>query len=107
MTYKSGASSWTRTGCGTGRVQTADTGPSPVTDVSVSRDGARAVFNATRSGAKQIWMKDLRSGAEKQLTWGDGAGNRRISADGNHVAWQTREGMYALSLDTRGRTGAE
>jgi hypothetical protein len=84
----------------------------PNTNVSASRDGERAVFVSTRSGGQHIWMKDLRSGAETQLTAGDAAKSfPSISADGNQVAYATREGekwsVDAVSLDARGRSGAE
>jgi hypothetical protein len=84
----------------------------PDTHVSASRDGERAVFVSTRSGGQHVWMKDLRSGAETQLTAGDAAKSFPIiSADGNQVAYATREGekwsVDAVSLDTRGRNGAE
>ena len=85
---------------------------SPDTNVSASRQGERAVFVSTRSGSQHVWMKDLRSGAETQLTAGDAARSFPvISIDGNRVAYATREGekwsIDAVSLDTKGRTGAE
>ena len=51
-------------------------------------------------------MKDLRSGAETQLTAGDAATSfPSISADGNQVAYATREGekwsVDAVSLDAK------
>ena len=95
-----------------GKITRVTQDPAPDTNVSVSRDGERAVFASTRSGGSQIWMKDVRNGAETQLTAGDAAKSYpHISADGNHVAYGTREGekwsVYAVSLDARGRKGAE
>ena len=84
----------------------------PDTNVSASRDGERAVFVSTRSGGPHIWMKDLRSGA-RDATYGGRCGQivSDISADGNQVAYATREGekwsVDAVSLDARGRNGAE
>jgi Tol biopolymer transport system component/predicted Ser/Thr protein kinase len=99
-------------GVARGEITRVTQDPAPDTNVSVSRDGERAVFGSTRSGSPHIWIKDLRSGAETQLTAGNAVKSYpHISADGNHVAYATREGeqwsVYAVSLDARGRKGAE
>jgi serine/threonine protein kinase len=86
--------------------------PAPDINVSVSRDGARAIFISRRSGGEHVWMKDLNSGAETQLTAGNTLNwTPHISPRGDRVAYGRREGekwsLYAISLDARGRAGAE
>ena len=87
-------------------------GPSPVTNVSVSRDGERAVFSATRSGGTAD-LDERPAGRRGEATYG---GQRDQSVflyqrrrESRGLA--TREGekwsLYALSVDTRGRTGTE
>jgi Tol biopolymer transport system component len=56
--------------------------------MNVSRDGQSLVFVSSRGGRQEVWVRDLRSGRERQLThWG--ASHARISPDGSRVAVHT------------------
>jgi len=55
---------------------------------SISADGKRLAFTSDRSGVTQIWVKDLVSGQEHQLTTGVDKTQPFISPDGQVVAWR-------------------
>jgi len=56
---------------------------------SISADGKRIVFVSNRTGAQEIWGKDLASGQERALTTGGrGKWFPLISRDGELVAWK-------------------
>ncbi|MBI3698131.1 MAG: serine/threonine-protein kinase [Acidobacteria bacterium] len=55
---------------------------------SVSADGRKVVFNSTRSGPREIWVKDLEQGTETALTSPPWDKHRPIlTADGSKVAY--------------------
>jgi Tol biopolymer transport system component len=55
---------------------------------SISLDGKKIAFASSRTGAQQIWVKDLASGAERQLTTGSEKTSALISPDGQFVTWR-------------------
>jgi Tol biopolymer transport system component len=69
----------------------------------LSRDGAKLVFVSARSGNQEVWLKDLRTGKETQVTVSGGAkGYPTLSASGLKLAYFVREvgerAIYAISL---------
>jgi Tol biopolymer transport system component len=55
---------------------------------SISLDGKKIAFASSRTGANQIWVKDLVSGVERQLTTGSEKTSALISPDGQFVTWR-------------------
>ncbi len=55
---------------------------------SISADGKRIAFTSDRSGSDQVWVKDLVSGMERQLTTGTPKTGALISPDGQLVTWR-------------------
>jgi len=53
--------------------------------MNVTDDGARLVFMSSRSGRNEVWVRDVSTGRDKQLTFA-GALGARISRDGSLVA---------------------
>lgn len=59
---------------------------------SLSRDGNLMAFESTRSGNRDIWLMDLESGTEINLTESPGVERRpRIRSDGSQVAYNAGE----------------
>src|SRR3954465_10180284 len=58
---------------------TEDAAPDRLLNVSANR--RTLAFRSTRTGRDEVWLKDLQTGAERQLTH-SGAGGARISPDG-------------------------
>jgi serine/threonine protein kinase len=78
---------------------------------SVSMDGDRMVFLSNRSGNPDVWLRDLKTGLETQITATPFAESIPvISADGMKVTYRAREGnkdnVYSLDLPTSGRPAA-
>jgi len=78
---------------------------------SVSVAGDRMVFCSKRSGNYDVWLRDLRSGVETQITATPFAESIPvISASGLKVGWRAIEGnkdnMYYVGLPASGRPGA-
>ena len=78
---------------------------------SLSVDGTMLAFLSTRSGATNVWMKDLASSDLKQLTDSDKAGGTVItSPDGRAVAYritersETRSTRYTYAVDVATRS---
>ena len=68
---------------------------------SVSVDGRKAVFTSSRSGASQVWIKDLTGGAETQLTFSSTPKDWPIfSSDGSQVAYSLyrSQTIYLVSV---------
>jgi eukaryotic-like serine/threonine-protein kinase len=63
---------------------------------NVSADGRTLAFESTRTGRKEVWLKDLQTGAERQLTH-SGASGARIAPDGRRIAVQ-RQGETRIEL---------
>jgi Tol biopolymer transport system component/DNA-binding winged helix-turn-helix (wHTH) protein len=53
--------------------------------MSVTQDGTLMVFISARTKANEAWLRDLRTGRERRLTF-NGAELARIQPDGSHVA---------------------
>ena len=51
-------------------------------------DGKKIAFASNRTGADQIWVKDLICGTERQLTTGSEKTSAVISPDGQLVTWR-------------------
>jgi len=70
---------------------------------SVSSDGKRLAFNSDRTGTVQVWVKDLVSGKERQLTSGSEKARGLVSPDGQTVAWRessvTDQHIYLTPFD--------
>jgi Tol biopolymer transport system component len=69
---------------------------------SISRDGKRLVFISDRSGNRDVWLKDLETGQEIDLTpTPQPEGYPRISPDGSRVAYRIienrRQVIYIVS----------
>jgi Tol biopolymer transport system component/tRNA A-37 threonylcarbamoyl transferase component Bud32 len=70
---------------------------------SLSADGTRLVFVRARAGVEHIWMKDIPTGRETDLTPGPAeAFHPRISADGSMVVYnelkERRSFLYTLKI---------
>lgn len=57
----------------------------------VSSDGNRMVFISSRTRSDEVWIRDLPSGREWQVTHG-GADDAMLSPDGSQVVFSTAEG---------------
>ena len=76
---------------------------------SLSGDGGLMAFESTRSGNRDIWLMDLESGAEINLTESPGDDRRpRIRTDGSQVAYNAgesdSEGQSIYRVEARRQT---
>jgi eukaryotic-like serine/threonine-protein kinase len=84
---------------------TASNAPERVTDdaardaaMNVSGDGRTLAFVSSRTGRNEVWLKDLQSGTERQLTYVGGSSSR-VTPDGLRVAVQRQvEGRSRVEL---------
>ncbi len=69
----------------------------------VSSDGKTMVFISSRTHADEVWIRDLPSGREWQVTHG-GADDAALSPDGSRIAFsRTEGGTHSLAIvDVRG-----
>ena len=58
---------------------------------SVSSDGRKLFFISSRTKRNEVWMRDLQSGRERQLTY-TGVIEASASPDGSRVAFSTNDG---------------
>jgi TolB protein len=69
---------------------------------ALSADGHLLVYESNRTGNRDVWMKDLRTGRETALTgaaWSEGL--PQISPDGSKVSYRvTRDGKLAVTVLT-------
>ncbi len=83
--------------------------PAVDTRASISADGARLVYLSTRSGNSDIWLKDLKTGAETALTATSvNEQGPMLSADGSKVTYTVAEdpkttSMYSIAIRPDGR----
>jgi Tol biopolymer transport system component len=61
---------------------------------TVSRNGKIVAFISTRTDRGEVWVRDLETGRERQLTRG-GAESASVSPDGSRVAFSTGTGTAA------------
>jgi serine/threonine protein kinase len=72
---------------------------------SISADGRRMAFISARSGNWELWLKDLKTGQEVQLTRGPVRKYQpKISGDGSHIAYWQLDGQKGASymVDSQG-----
>jgi tricorn protease-like protein len=77
---------------------------------AASPDGAKVAFSLQRSGNRDIWIKDLKTGKEKQVSLPPGPSfSPNFSGDGDTLAYRMSENHtsvgYAVSLGAGGRHG--
>jgi eukaryotic-like serine/threonine-protein kinase len=66
---------------------------------SVSDDGRNLVFISRRTGAANVWIRDLKTGSEAAITSGsEGKFQPKISGDGLKVAYELRGELRAAYL---------
>jgi Tol biopolymer transport system component len=79
---------------------------------SLSSDGRRMVFRSNRSGAWDVWIKDLETGQESTLITGMATASfTSLTHDGSKAAYQERVDFadgnhYLVEIGPRGRPGA-
>jgi Tol biopolymer transport system component/imidazolonepropionase-like amidohydrolase len=78
-----------------GTVTRLSNGPQVETDPAWSPDGRRIVYAADRSGGVDLWIRDLTTGEERQLTrsLGGDAAWPVWSPDGSRVVFQVQRGL--------------
>jgi serine/threonine protein kinase len=86
-----------------GALQRLTQGPATALFGSLSADGRRLVFARSKAGDEDIWIKDLRTGRELDLTPTPADQfHPRISADGSKVSYSERRGgtrsIYTMSI---------
>ncbi|MEV1289072.1 amidohydrolase family protein [Micromonospora sp. NPDC049679] len=70
-------------------------------DPDFSPDGRSLLYASDRAGTADLWLRDLRTGADRRLSGLPGAQTApRFSPDGNRVAYQDQDGT-AWVLDLR------
>lgn len=74
-----------KTGLATGALERITDNAASDRVMNVSDDGATLLFASSRSGRDEIWAKELRSGAERQITFSHRRMGR-VSHDGRMVA---------------------
>ena len=80
-------------------------------DPAWSPDGSQLAFSSDRAGRMDLWVRDLRTNEERQLTDRGGVSGAAWSPDGNHLAFlinrrelatvTIRRDQHALAIDTR------
>ena len=87
-----------------GDLQKLAGGPYFVAYPSLSTDGSKMIFVSERSGLRTLWLREMSSGKETQLTTGTvGETQPKISGDGTTIAY--REGNGRLFVMTAGPVG--
>src|SRR5207249_465177 len=72
--------------------------PSLETDPAWSPDGASLAYSSDRDGFMNIWVRDLRSGIDRQITHGSAAAmNAAWSPDGSRIAFSDPEGQIQIA----------
>jgi serine/threonine protein kinase/dipeptidyl aminopeptidase/acylaminoacyl peptidase len=88
----------------TGELRRLTQGPAAARFGALSEDGKRLVFARSRAGDSDIWIKDLQTGRETDLTPTPADQfHPRIAADGSKVSYsETNAGVYSLYTMTLG-----
>jgi Tol biopolymer transport system component len=99
---------WSRRLDESGRVRDKEarkltTGAAYHTSASMNRDGTRLVFLLGRSPSRNVWVRDLATGREEELTVDDADKcSVVISPDGSRAAWSVcgpHEAIYVASIN--------
>jgi Tol biopolymer transport system component/imidazolonepropionase-like amidohydrolase len=110
------------TAMGDAWVQPRDGAPVQVTDDAAveldpawSPDGSQLAFSSDRAGRMDLWVHDLRTNEERQLTDRGGISGAAWSPDGNHIAFLVnhrelaaitiRRDQHTLAIDPRAPAG--
>jgi len=68
------------------------------TDPAWSPDGRSLAYSSDRGGSMQVWIRDLQTGADRQLTKGTGQPMQATwSPDGARIAFTTAEGEILIA----------
>src|SRR2546429_5902668 len=67
------------------------------TDPAWSPDGKSLAYSSDRAGSMNIWVRDLQSGADRQVTHGSSAAMQSAwSPDGSRIAFSDPEGQIQI-----------
>jgi serine/threonine protein kinase len=94
----------------TGTLHRLTEGPAAAEHGSLSMDGEKLVFARSRAGQRDVWIKDLKSGQELNLTpTPNDQFHPRITADGTKVCYSERNAdkwsIYTMSVASPGNAG--
>ncbi len=91
-----------------GDLQKLAGGPYFVAYPSMSADGSKMIFVSERSGLRTLWLREMGSGKETQLTTGTtGETQPKISNDGTTIAYtEGNRRLYVMTLGPDGKFGA-
>ena len=91
-----------------GDLQKLAGGPYFVAYPSLSTDGSKMIFVSERSGLRTLWLREMSSGKETQLTTGTaGETQPKISGDGTTIAYREGNGrLYVMTAGPDGKYGA-
>ena len=68
------------------------------TDPAWSPDGASLAYSSDRDGFMNVWVRDLRSGVDRQVTRGSSAAMQAAwSPDGSRIAFSDPEGQIRIA----------
>ncbi len=83
-------------------------GPYFVAYPSMSADGSKMIFVSERSGLRTLWLREMGSGKETQLTNGTaGETQPKISGDGTTIAYtEGNRRLYMMTIGTDGKFAA-
>lgn len=84
-----------RTGIAGGAPERLTEDAAPDRVLNVSADGRTLAFRSSRTGRDEVWLKDLQTGGDRQLTH-SGADGARISPDGLKVGVERAAGEHRL-----------
>ena len=76
-----------------GRLERLTTDLFVETDPQFSPDGTRLVYATDRAGSMELWLRDLATGADRQLTKSGGAALPAWTPDGARIVFQVQRGL--------------
>jgi Tol biopolymer transport system component/imidazolonepropionase-like amidohydrolase len=89
-----------------GRLTQLTDDPFIQTDPVFSPDGKSLAYSSDKTGLRHIWVRDLSSGAERQVSQrGGGAAYPAWSPDGKRMVYQTQQGLGTNTLVVEVATG--
>ena len=86
-----------RTGAASGAAERITDDAALESVLNVSANGRTLIFRSRRAGQDEVWLKDLQTGAARQLTHSGGDWVARVAPDGRTVAVQ-RKGERHIDL---------